>query len=138
MSINLDGLSVRDMMYYREALQLQFFLESGSYRNMDLNEKEKKAFFDRAQALVDLKFTYVVSCQVYGAQKKYPYLRVAYIDEREETVNGRAPEVLLLSSRGGRKSIESSFQVLQQQLGKENPRIKIMPLFSLVDKLCRP
>ena len=42
----------------------------GSYRNMDLNEKDKKAFFDRAQALVDLKFTYVVSCQVYGAQKK--------------------------------------------------------------------
>lgn len=37
---------------------------------MDLNEKDKKAFFDRAQALVDLKFTYVVSCQVYGAQKK--------------------------------------------------------------------
>lgn len=37
---------------------------------MDLNKKEKDAFFDRAQALVDLKFTYVVSCQVYGAQKK--------------------------------------------------------------------
>lgn len=91
-------------MYYRDALQLQFFLEfagdnsmffnsilllsrdsesklsinlicliylaAGGYRNMDLIEKEKKAFFDRAQALVDLKFTYVVSCQVYGAQKK--------------------------------------------------------------------
>lgn len=37
---------------------------------MHLNEKDQKAFFDRAQALVDLKFTYVVSCQIYGAQKK--------------------------------------------------------------------
>ncbi|GKB86432.1 callose synthase 7-like protein, partial [Tanacetum coccineum] len=53
-------------------------------------------------SLKDMKFTYVVSCQLYGAQKKssadythscyanildlmltYPSLRVAYIDERE-------------------------------------------------------
>lgn len=36
---------------------------------MDMN-KEHKNLVDRAQALADLKFTYVVSCQVYGAQKK--------------------------------------------------------------------
>lgn len=29
----------------------------------------------RSQALADLKFTYVVSCQVYGAQKKSSDLR---------------------------------------------------------------
>ena len=31
---------------------------------------DQKAYYDRVQALADLKFTYVVSCQVYGAQKK--------------------------------------------------------------------
>lgn len=31
---------------------------------------DQKAFMDRARALADLKFTYVVSCQVYGNQKK--------------------------------------------------------------------
>lgn len=36
---------------------------------MDMN-KDHKNLVDRAQALADLKFTYVVSCQVYGAQKK--------------------------------------------------------------------
>lgn len=36
---------------------------------MDMN-KDHKNLMDRAQALADLKFTYVVSCQVYGAQKK--------------------------------------------------------------------
>lgn len=40
------------------------------YQSLVLNDKEKKAFIDRAQALADLKFTYVVSCQVYGNQKK--------------------------------------------------------------------
>ncbi|XP_050942441.1 callose synthase 7 isoform X2 [Cucumis melo] len=128
--------TVRGMMYYRDALQLQFFLEcagenTGSYRNMDLNEKEKKAFFDRAQALVDLKFTYVVSCQIYGAQKKsdddrdrrcysnilnlmlkYPSLRVAYIDEREETVNGR-PQKFYYSVlvKGGDKLDEEIYRI---------------------------
>lgn len=34
------------------------------------NEKDCEAFLDQAQALADLKFTYIVSCQVYGAQKK--------------------------------------------------------------------
>lgn len=37
---------------------------------MELSEEKRKAFYDRAQALTDLKFTYVVSCQIYGAQKK--------------------------------------------------------------------
>jgi callose synthase len=56
-----------------------------------------------ALAIADIKFTYVVSCQVYGIQKKskdpkdnacylnilnlmikYPSLRIAYIDEVED------------------------------------------------------
>ncbi|KAB8424723.1 hypothetical protein FH972_024983 [Carpinus fangiana] len=113
--------TVRGMMYYRKALELQCFLEYAgdevSFR--DYREfKEKKDILDNeAQALVDLKFTYVVSCQVYGNQKKsddpkdqncyrsilrlllkYPSLRVAYIDETEE--------------KKGRKSMKSYFSVL--------------------------
>ena len=42
----------------------------GGYQTSGLNDKDHKAFLERAQALADLKFTYVVSCQVYGAQKK--------------------------------------------------------------------
>lgn len=44
----------------------------GGYHTMELSENDEKAFLDRAQALADLKFTYVVSCQMYGAQKNSP------------------------------------------------------------------
>lgn len=37
---------------------------------MDLNEEDQEDFREKARALADLKFTYVVSCQIYGAQKK--------------------------------------------------------------------
>lgn len=37
---------------------------------MASNDDNQKAFLERAKALADLKFTYVVSCQVYGNQKK--------------------------------------------------------------------
>ncbi|XP_065851855.1 callose synthase 7 [Euphorbia lathyris] len=105
--------TVRGMMYYRRALEVQYYLEFAGHNASQIkefNEQDQihqKDFIDRAQALADLKFTYVVSCQVYGSQKKstdarerscysnilnlmlkYPSLRVAYIDEREETVNG--------------------------------------------------
>ncbi|XP_017983911.1 PREDICTED: callose synthase 7 [Theobroma cacao] len=85
--------SVRGMMYYKKALELHCSLE---YTNSDLSEDGI-----RKQALPDLKFTYVVSCQIYGTLKKsndsrqkdilnlmllYPSLRVAYIDEVDEPV----------------------------------------------------
>ncbi|KAK8274813.1 hypothetical protein V6Z12_D10G096300 [Gossypium hirsutum] len=95
--------SVRGMMYYRKALELQCALE---LPNHNASREEDSA---RAQALPDLKFTYVVSCQIYGTLKNsddshdqsrqrsildlmlmHPSLRVAYIDEREETVNGES------------------------------------------------
>ncbi|XP_057527023.1 callose synthase 7-like isoform X2 [Amaranthus tricolor] len=101
--------TVRGMMYYRQALDLQCFLEYAEdkaifsgYRTIEESDTHEK-IFNYSQALTDLKFTYVVSCQVYGNQKKssdardrscannilnlmltYPSLRVAYIDEREE------------------------------------------------------
>ncbi|XVF14474.1 hypothetical protein REPUB_Repub09cG0063300 [Reevesia pubescens] len=93
--------SVRGMMYYREALKVQCSLE---FPNHNASREEDSI---RVQALPDLKFTYVVSCQIYGALKNsddsrdqihqrnlrnlmlmHPSLRVAYIDEREEMVNG--------------------------------------------------
>ncbi|KAB1209645.1 Callose synthase 7, partial [Morella rubra] len=111
--------TVRGMMYYRRALELQCFLEFGGdnavlggFRNLDESSGESKAFLDHAHALADLKFTYVVSCQVYGSQRKsddardrscynnilnlmlaYPSLRVAYIDEGEEPINGKPQKV---------------------------------------------
>ncbi|KAI3711097.1 hypothetical protein L2E82_40935 [Cichorium intybus] len=110
--------TVRGMMYYKEALELQCFLDSADddaifsgYRTIDTN-KDHGVLKERAQALADLKFTYVVSCQIYGAQKKskdsrdqscyanilnlmltYPSLRVAYIDERDDAINGKSQKV---------------------------------------------
>ncbi|XVE83628.1 hypothetical protein DITRI_Ditri16bG0102300 [Diplodiscus trichospermus] len=95
--------SVRGMMYYRKALELQCSLD---FPNHNVSREEDSI---RVQALPDLKFTYVVSCQIYGALKNsddsqdqsrqrnilnlmlmYPSLRIAYIDEREETVQGES------------------------------------------------
>ncbi|XP_007048881.2 PREDICTED: callose synthase 7 isoform X1 [Theobroma cacao] len=94
--------SVRGMMYYRNALELQCSLE---FPNHNAISREEDSI--RVQALPDSKFTYVVSCQIYGALKSsddskdqrhqknilnlmlmHQSLRVAYIDEREETING--------------------------------------------------
>ncbi|KAI3728580.1 hypothetical protein L6452_17218 [Arctium lappa] len=110
--------TVRGMMYYKEALELQCFLDYAKddeiftgFRTLNMN-KPHMDLKARSSAMADLKFTYVVSCQVYGAQKKssderdqscyvnilnlmltYPSLRVAYIDEREATINGRSQKV---------------------------------------------
>ncbi|CAN1759004.1 Callose synthase 7 [Linum perenne] len=129
--------TVRGMMYYRRALELQYLLEFAG-ENAIINglpstelSNEDKALCDRAQALADLKFTYVVSCQIYGAQKKssdarerscynnilnlmlkYPSLRVAYIDEREETVNGKQQKVYYsVLVKGGDKLDEEIYRV---------------------------
>ncbi|XVF58503.1 hypothetical protein PTKIN_Ptkin07bG0071100 [Pterospermum kingtungense] len=96
--------SVRGMMYYRKALELQCSLE---FPNHAASREEDSI---RVQALPDLKYTYVVSCQIYGALKisddsqdqsrhrnilnlmlMHPSLRIAYIDERETvSVNGES------------------------------------------------
>ncbi|KAL8241403.1 hypothetical protein R6Q59_014757 [Mikania micrantha] len=101
--------TVRGMMYYRKALELQAFLDMAKdedlmegYKAIELNEdqmKGERSLWTQCQAVADMKFTYVVSCQQYGIQKRsgdaraqnvlrlmteYPSLRVAYIDEVEE------------------------------------------------------
>lgn len=68
--------TVRGMMYYRRALMLQSYLESRSFgvddNNSLANFPTTQGFelSREARAQVDLKFTYVVSCQIYGQQKQ--------------------------------------------------------------------
>ncbi|WCJ32414.1 glucan synthase-like 12 [Euphorbia peplus] len=103
--------TVRGMMYYRRALELQAFLDMAKhedlmegYKAIELNtddqSKGERSMLAQCQAVADMKFTYVVSCQQYGIHKRsgdhraqdilklmtaYPSLRVAYIDEVEVT-----------------------------------------------------
>ncbi|XP_048324045.2 callose synthase 3 [Ziziphus jujuba] len=102
--------TVRGMMYYRKALELQAFLDMAKhedlmegYKAVELNSEDQlkgdRSLWAQCQAVTDMKFTYVVSCQLYGIHKRsgdpraqdilrlmttYPSLRVAYIDEVEE------------------------------------------------------
>ncbi|XP_020523271.1 callose synthase 7 isoform X2 [Amborella trichopoda] len=131
--------TVRGMMYYRQALELQCFLDTaedhdlvGSYRSgmLDMKYHAQQALVDKAQAVADIKFTYVVSCQVYGVQKKsegrdrncylnilnlmlkYPSLRVAYIDEREEKVNEELVKIYYsVLVKGGEKLDEEIYRI---------------------------
>ncbi|KAL8170910.1 hypothetical protein V2J09_022714 [Rumex salicifolius] len=104
--------TVRGMMYYRKALELQAFLDMAKdevlmegYKAIESNAEEKRgerSLWAQCQAVADMKFTYVVSCQQYGFHKRSgdqraldilrlmttnPSLRVAYIDEVEEPID---------------------------------------------------
>ncbi|KAK1670165.1 hypothetical protein QYE76_058324 [Lolium multiflorum] len=106
--------TVRGMMYYRQALVLQSFLDMA--RDDDLMEgfraadilSDESPLLTQCKAIADMKFTYVVSCQQYGIQKRsgdhraqdilrlmttYPSLRVAYIDEVEEPSKDRSKKI---------------------------------------------
>uniref|UniRef100_A0A0D3EPT8 1,3-beta-glucan synthase n=1 Tax=Oryza barthii TaxID=65489 RepID=A0A0D3EPT8_9ORYZ len=88
------------------------------------------ASFDMARAIADIKFTYVVSCQVYGMQKTskdpkdkacylnilnlmYPSLRVAYIDEVEAPAGNGTTEKTYYSVlvKGGEKYDEEIYRI---------------------------
>ncbi|KAJ8512658.1 hypothetical protein OPV22_003092 [Ensete ventricosum] len=117
--------TVRGMMYYRQALQIQCILDMvqdrgqlssffGGQRTIspEQDDDDQMILAARSLAIADMKFTYVVSCQVYGMQKKsheakdrscynnihnlmlkFPSLRVAYIDEIEEIVGGKPQKI---------------------------------------------
>ncbi|KAA8528138.1 hypothetical protein F0562_035611 [Nyssa sinensis] len=111
--------TVRGMMYYRKALELQAFLDMAKdedlmegYKAIELNMEDQikgeSSLWAQCQAVADMKFTYVVSCQQYGIHKRsgdpraqdilrlmttYPSLRVAYIDEVEEPSKDRSKKV---------------------------------------------
>ncbi|KAB1210572.1 Callose synthase 5 [Morella rubra] len=102
--------TVRGMMYYRRALKLQAFLDMASepeilegYKAVTIpseeDKKSQRSLYAQLEAVADMKFTFVATCQNYGHQKRSgdrratdilnlmvnnPSLRVAYIDEVEE------------------------------------------------------
>ncbi|XP_024979448.1 putative callose synthase 8 [Cynara cardunculus var. scolymus] len=100
--------TIRGMMYYQKALKLQAFLDMAEdddilqgYAAIEGGNDTLSAQLD---ALADLKFTHVVSYQLFGSQKtsgdpqaqeiielmiRYPSLRVAYVEEREEIVENK-------------------------------------------------
>ncbi|KAL6964802.1 Callose synthase 2 [Sarracenia purpurea var. burkii] len=112
--------TVRGMMYYRQALELQAFLDMAKedelmkgYKAAESNTVEQlrneRSLLAQCQAVADMKFTYVVSCQQYGIQKRsadhraqdilrlmttYPSLRVAYVDEVEETSKDKSKKMV--------------------------------------------
>uniref|UniRef100_A0A5B6Z1A1 1,3-beta-glucan synthase n=1 Tax=Davidia involucrata TaxID=16924 RepID=A0A5B6Z1A1_DAVIN len=111
--------TVRGMMYYRRALKLQAFLDMASeseilegYKAVTVpseeDKKSQRSLYAQLEALADMKFTYVATCQNYGNQKRSgdrratdilnlmvnnPSLRVAYIDEVEEGEGGKVQKV---------------------------------------------
>ncbi|XP_042488374.1 callose synthase 3-like isoform X2 [Macadamia integrifolia] len=146
--------TVRGMMYYRKALELQAFLDMAKddellqgYKAVNPEEQSKyqTSLFSQCQAVADMKFTYVVSCQKYGIDKRsgnaraqdilrlmttYPSLRVAYIDEVEirepgkdksKPINQKVYYSALV--KAAPKSLNSSKPV--QQLDQDIYRIKL-------------
>lgn len=104
--------TVRGMMYYRHALKLQAFLDMAEdediLKGYDAVEKRNMTLAAQLDALADLKFTYVITCQMFGSQKssghphaqdilelmkRYPSLRVAYVEEKEEIVEDKPQKV---------------------------------------------
>ncbi|XP_051127343.1 callose synthase 5-like isoform X2 [Andrographis paniculata] len=111
--------TVRGMMYYRRALKLQAFLDKANedellegYKSISEpspeDKKNPRSMFSQLEAVADMKFTYVATCQIYGNQKRSgdrratdilnlmvnnPSLRVAYIDEVEEREGGKNQKV---------------------------------------------
>ncbi|KAI5332850.1 hypothetical protein L3X38_022979 [Prunus dulcis] len=104
--------TVRGMMYYREALKLQAFLDVAEDEDIlegyDAVESRNRVLSAQLDAIADMKFTYVLSCQLFGSQKasgdphaqdiidlmiRYPSLRVAYVEEKEEMVENRPRKV---------------------------------------------
>ncbi|KAM7472441.1 hypothetical protein LguiA_010624 [Lonicera macranthoides] len=111
--------TVRGMMYYRQALELQAFLDMAKdeelmkgYKAAESNTEEhlrnERSLLAQCQAVADMKFSFVVSCQQYGIDKRsghrraqdilrlmttYPSLRIAYIDEVEKTSKDKSKKV---------------------------------------------
>ncbi|KAG9444221.1 hypothetical protein H6P81_015561 [Aristolochia fimbriata] len=143
--------TVRGMMYYRKALKLQALLDAAEededilqdYRGIEMDVSRKNSQHSLAaqlDAVADMKFTYIISCQMFGAQRasgdphaqdildlmiKYPSLRVAYIEEKEDISK---TETSLDDKRGTNKppKIYSSILVKAvNKLDQEIYRIKL-------------
>ncbi|CAI5967235.1 unnamed protein product [Closterium sp. NIES-65] len=143
--------TVRGMMYYKRAMELQAFLDistdqefSAGYRALKQAARKgdvsSRATWKQIEAVTDLKFTYVVACQLYGQQKQagdqraadifelmktHDALRVAYIDEVEVEEKGRVCKeyfsVLVKVSRGVEQEIYRVRLPGQAKLGEGKP-----------------
>ncbi|KAM6584955.1 hypothetical protein CsatB_011957 [Cannabis sativa] len=105
--------TVRGMMYYREALKLQAFLDMAQDEDiLGGYDTDNHVLSAQLDALADLKFTYVISCQQFGSQKsagdpraqdiidlmkRNPALRVAYVEEKEVIVPDSKPQKIYSS-----------------------------------------
>ncbi|KAL3519146.1 hypothetical protein ACH5RR_021735, partial [Cinchona calisaya] len=103
--------TVRGMMYYRKALMLQAYLERLTAGDVEaatskngVTDIQGFELSPEARAQADLKFTYVVTCQIYGKQKedrkpeaadiallmqRNEALRIAFIDDVETLRDGK-------------------------------------------------
>ncbi|VFQ62052.1 unnamed protein product [Cuscuta campestris] len=112
--------TVRGMMYYREAIKLQAFLDlawnDDILQGYDTIGSENERLAAQVEAFADMKFTQVVSCQMFGSQKSsgdpqaqdildlmisYPSLRVAYVEEREEGRSRKTYSSILVKAVNG-------------------------------------
>lgn len=112
--------TVRGMMYYRRALKLQAFFDMAQPSEITQGykaavkaasmEKSQRSLSANIEAVADMKFTYVATCQKYGNQKRMkdsramdilnlmkenPSMRVAYIDEFEDGKNKEYYSILV-------------------------------------------
>lgn len=104
--------TVRGMMYYRKALKLQAFLDMAEDEDIlhgyDAIQRGNDALSAQLDALADMKFTYVISWQKFGLCKslgdpraedildllnRYPALRVAYVEEKEDIIDNNLQKV---------------------------------------------
>ncbi|XP_062216922.1 callose synthase 3-like isoform X3 [Phragmites australis] len=112
--------TVRGMMYYRKALVLEAFLDMAKHEDLMEGYKaaeewkiQQRSLLAQCEAVADMKFTYVVSCQQYGNDKRaalsnaqdilqlmrtHSSLRVAYIDEVEDRVGEKKMETAYYST----------------------------------------
>lgn len=112
--------TVRGMMYYRKALKLQAFLDMAEpediLQGFDAIERGSDTLSAQLDALADMKFTYVISWQMFGTCKaagdpraqditdlmiRYPALRVAYVEEKEDIQNKTQKVYSSVLVRGG-------------------------------------
>ncbi|PWA59606.1 glucan synthase-like 8 [Artemisia annua] len=118
--------TVRGMMYYRRALMLQSYLENRSLGVGNPQASLSPEGFElsrEARAQADIKFTYVVSCQIYGQQKQKKdkeAANIALLLQRNEAL--RVAFIHVEESAGSDGKIVKSFYsklVKADILGKE-------------------
>ncbi|MCO5578496.1 hypothetical protein L7F22_032339 [Adiantum nelumboides] len=117
--------TARGMMYYRKALGLQAFFEMAEPRDIirgyaealqeGREDKKQPSLFAKIEAVIDMKFTFVVTCQEFAFHRRtadvranevlqlmeeYPAMRVAYIDEIEKERKKEFYSVLMKAAKG--------------------------------------